>query len=181
MIDQGLNSIKKTVKTGHETPNPEDKFPAPDKLPEVKSGVRGKKKLEFEDELLMEKVVSARGAIDVLTQAYLEIGDAKEWEPETKWEVIEKLIALSKFIAESENPDDLVKQSTRNTKLMEMYIATDKKIDEKTGKKMDKPIDSEIVEWFIRKAKTSIDKILADLENRKADLEKNNSDKTEVA
>lgn len=181
MIDQGLNPIKKPVKIGHETPNPEDKFPAPDKLPEVKSGVRGKKKLELEDEFLMEKVVSARGAVDALTQIYLEIDDKKEWEPETKWEVIEKLIALSKFIAESENPDDLVKQSARNAKLMEMYIATDKKIDEKTGKKIDKPIDPEIVGWFIRKAKTSIDKILADVENRKVELEEKAANKKEVA
>lgn len=123
IIDQAFNPL-------------EDKFPPLPSLPEKESrqvgqsGVR-EKDLTAEDEALMEKVVAAKAAVDELIQAFMRIDDINNWEPEEKWEMIEKMVKVSEVIAALQYPNDLAKQAEAHAHRMKEYIQVKGQIEPK--------------------------------------------------
>lgn len=143
-----------------ETPDPDKKFPLPPNMPgaeekeqEKRSGIRDKT-LDLNDEFLMENVVAARVAIDEVRQAYLGIEDIDHWEPEEKWEIIEKLTKLSEAIAKLQHPFDLAAQTAEHVK--RMYVLD-----------LNKQVEYDVIDYFLKQAEKWINRTNEDMEKNK--------------
>ncbi len=146
------------------TPDPEKSLPLPPGLPgaggeeqEKQSGIR-EKTVDFEDDTLIDDIISTRVAIDEVRQTYLGIEDVDHWEPEEKWEMIEKLTKLSEAIARLQHPFDLAAQTAEHVKRIE---ALDLK----------KQVEYSVIDDFLKQAEEWINRTNEDMEKSKQKTE----------
>lgn len=157
LFGQGLNPLRKKEEPlpPLEIPNPEDKFPMPTRTPALESGVRSKDSVE-DEELLMERVKTRvaidelKAAVDEMEGVYMKIQNIKQWEPEEKWDMLEKMVKVSEAMAKLKYPDDLVKQTEDHAQRMKKYIQAKGQITSNV-----------IQKHFIDKAKTFEEQVMS--------------------
>ena len=142
----------------------EKRLPTPPALPRSEeSGLVEDVSLpDSDEEIVLEKIAQVRKASDEIVQLYGRIVDVDNWEPEEKWEMIEKLNQLSEAISGLKYPFDLVKQASDHNERMKGLEITGKQIDTR-----------KIEDSFIHKAGEEINRAIEIIDKDKKDHSSN--------